>query len=187
MTSNTQKLSQPVWLTRWLTNLGRQLLLVPEAAFLLALLCLHAVLGRPPLLALLGLGLALWFVLRMSLLLVARQFLAQGDYARAEGLAQAAHMLYPYSADVHALLGSISLACGEATAAVASLRRAVAYFPAQASLYAALSAALLEAGQPREALAAAHQAVALDPSYGPAQQHLAAANDVLAEPAPIHS
>ena len=162
--------------------LGRQLLLVPEAVLLTALLCLHSVLGPSPLLALLGLGLTLYFGARMTLLSLGRRAVFEADYERAARLAHAAGLLYPASADVHALMGTIHLARGAAGPAAAALARAVALFPLQADLHTALSAALLEAGRPQEAQAAARAALALAPRAAAAYLHLAGAEEQLGAP-----
>jgi hypothetical protein len=166
-----------------LAVLGRQLLLVPEAPLLLALLCIHFALGSPPALALLGLAVAAGFGARMGLLKVARQALDGGDYEQAERLTSAALSIYPYSADAQALLGTIRLASGDAAGATVALRRAISYYPAQSGLHAALAAALLDSGELRAALATARLALALDPGCAQAYLHLAAADAALgAEP-----
>lgn len=168
-----------------LAHLGRQLLLVPEAVLLLGLLCLHSLTGPSPLLALMALTVTLYFGARMALLALSRQAVGLADYERAEGLAMVAARLYPASADVFALRGSIALARGEAGAAVGDLKRAVALFPFQAGLHATLSAALLEAGQPEHARAAAQAALALDPRSAAAHLHLAGADEQLGAPASL--
>lgn len=163
----------------WLAWLGRQLLLVPEAVLLAALLCLHGAFGSSPLLALLGLLITLFFGARMALLAMGRRAAAAADYERALRLAGAAELLYPASADVHALRGAIHLARGEVAAAAAALARAVALFPLQAELHAAMSAALLEDGHPQAARASAQAALALDPRLAAAYLHLAGAEELL--------
>jgi Tfp pilus assembly protein PilF len=159
--------------------LGRQLLLVPEAVLLAALLALHSVNGPSPFLALLGLAISLYFAARMGLLMLGRQAMAAADYEQASRMAEAAARLYPASADTHALLGTIHLARGEPAAAVAALARAVVLFPLQAGLHATLSAALLEDGRPQEARASARAALALDERTAAAYLHLAGAETQL--------
>lgn len=166
-----------------LARIGRQLLLVPEAVLLAALLCLHSVAGPSPLLALLGFAVTLYFGARMALLTLGRRALAAAAYERADRLARAAALLHPASADAQALLGTLLLARGEAEAAVDALARAVALFPLQADLHASLSAALLESGRPQEARASARAALALDPRCAAAHLQLAAAEEQLAAPA----
>jgi tetratricopeptide (TPR) repeat protein len=162
-----------------LARVGRQLLLVPEAVVLLALLCLHAALGAPPLLALAGLLTTGYFLARAALLTLGRRALAAADYRRAARLTAAAIRLYPGSADAQALAGTIHLARGEAVLGVAAFRRAVACYPMQAELHTALSAALLDAGQAAEAREAARQARAADPRCAAAYLHLANAEEQL--------
>lgn len=175
--ANHEPLASP--LAAQLTWIGRQLLLVPEAVLLLALLCLHSVLGAPPLLAIAGLLLTLFFAARTSLLAFGRQALAEADYERAAQLAAAAIRLYPGSADAHALAGTIHLTRGEALLGARAFRRAVACYPLQAELHTALSAALLDAGLPQEARDAARQALAIDPRSSAAYLHLANAEEQL--------
>lgn len=165
-----------------LTWIRRQLLLVPEAAPLIVLLGLHS-LGAPrPLLALVGLAVALYFSTRMALLALGRHALASADFDRAGRLAYAAATLNPASADAQALRGAIFLARGEAALAVDALSRAVALFPPQADLHAALSDALLEHGRPQEARAAAQVALALKPESAAAHLRLATAEERLGAP-----
>lgn len=183
MTTDLRHSSVPATPAVQLAGLGRQLLLVPEAALLLALLCVHFALGSPPFLALIGLVIAAGFGTRMSLLVAARRSLGEADYERAEQLVRAALTIYPFSADAQALLGTVLLARGDALAAIAALRRATAYYPAQAGLHAALAAAQLEAGEAHAALDQARLAIALDPNCAQAYLHLAGAEAALgAEP-----
>lgn len=165
-----------------LTWVSRQLLLVPEAVLLLAILCLHTALGAPPLLAVAGLLVTLFFIARASLLALGRRALAAADYGRAARLAAAAILLYPGSADAHALAGAIHLARGEAQLGAAAFRRAVECYPIQAELQTALSAALLDAGRASEAATAARRALAIDPRSAAACLHLANAEEQLGAP-----
>lgn len=162
-----------------LTWVGHQLLLVPEAVVLLALLCVHSALGAPPLLALLGLLVTAYFLARATLLALGHRALARADYAQAAGFARSALALYAGSADAHALAGTVQLAHGEADAAVVSFRRAISCFPLQAELHSALSAALLDAGRPTEARMEARQAIELEPGCAAAYLHLANAEERL--------
>lgn len=162
-----------------LTWVSRQLLLVPEAVLLLAALCLHSVLGAPPLLALVGLLVTLYFVVRAALIALGRRALAAADYGRAARLAAAALRMYGGSADAQALAGAIHLARGEAQLGAAAFRRAVDCYPIQAELYTALSAALLDADRPAEAREVARHALSIDPRSAAALLHLAGAEDQL--------
>lgn len=182
MAFHTHGQSLADWASAQLGWLGRQLLLVPEAVLLLALLCLHSALGAPPLLALLGLALIVYFAVRTALIMLGRRAVETADYERAERFAQSAIWLYPFSADAHALMGSLHLARGAAGPAAAALRRAVAFYPLQAQLHTALSAALLEDGRAQEAYDEARQALALDPRNAAALLHLASAAQQLGAP-----
>jgi tetratricopeptide (TPR) repeat protein len=187
MASQTQRSSTTSvgWPAGRLAWVGRQLLLVPEAALLLALLCLHTAVGPSPALTALGFGLILWFMARIALLYSARRAVDRAHYEQAEALARWAIRLYPLSADAHALLGTTFLARGNALAASAALASAVRYYPLQASLHAALSAALIESGQLQEAIAAADAALRLDPACAQAYLHQAAAHEQLEAPAEL--
>jgi tetratricopeptide (TPR) repeat protein len=167
------------WVATQLTWISRQLLLVPEAVLLLTLLCLHSVLGAPPLLAVLGIAITLYFALRTAFITLGQRALAGADYGRAARLAQAAIAMYPGSADAHALAGSVHLARGQSEQGVAAFRRAVACYPLQADLHTALSAALLDNGQPQEAREEARRALALEPRSAAAHLHLAGAEEQL--------
>jgi len=165
--------------------IGRQLLLVPEALFLLLLLCRHMGSGIPPVTTLPALGLIGWFVARFVLICLARRALDQARYPRAAWLIRVAFRLYPYSADARALQGTIALAQGDAEAAVAELRQAIMLYPGHAMLHATRSGALLEAGQTVEACREAMHALALDPNCAPAYLHLANAGQALTVPADL--
>jgi tetratricopeptide (TPR) repeat protein len=177
------KLFSPNQTTAWaaaqLAVLGRQLLLVPEAVVLLALMCLHSALGAPPLLSLLGLLTTAFFVTRAGLLALGHRTLVTARYDDATRFAQAALSLYPGSADAHALMATLLLARGDSDEAALAFRRAIALFPLQANLHSALSAALLEAGRPVEACEEARRAVELDPTLAAAYLHLANAEERL--------
>lgn len=156
-----------------LDRLGRQLLLVPEAPILFVLLSLYYGWGAGLSLATLALFVALWFGLRMGLLVGARRAFEQGNYARAATLAQWAVSLYPYSADALGMLGMAHLADGRIGDAVKQLQRATVYYPWQPGLHTALATALLEAGYARAAHATVQHALRLEPTYGPAYLALA--------------
>jgi tetratricopeptide (TPR) repeat protein len=171
--------------TRWpwvFILIGRQLLLVPEALFLLLLLCWHMGPGIPPVSTLPGLGLIGWFVSRFILIILARRAFDQACYPRAARLIRVALWLYPFSADARALRGTIALAQGDAEAAVAELHQAIILYPGHAMLHATCGSALLEAGKPVEACWEAIHAMALDPTCAPAYLHLANAGQVLGAP-----
>jgi tetratricopeptide (TPR) repeat protein len=171
---------QPVaWVATQLGWVGRQLLLVPEAVLLLALLCLHSTFGAPPILAALGLVITLYFVARTTLIALGQHAFALADYERALKVTHAAIAMYPGSADAHALAGSIHLARGRSSMGAEAFRRAVACYPLQSDLHAALSAALLDDGRPQEAREEAFRALELDPHSAVAHLHLAGAEEAL--------
>lgn len=182
MLPSTPRPAHTSWAAAQLAWLGRQLLLVPEAVLLLALLCLHSALGAPPLLALCGLLLTAYFGARTALLALARRALRAASYARAARLARLARWLYPASADAQALCGSVLLARGDAAAATEAFRQAVAFYPLQADLRTALSAALLDAGNPLAARDEALRALAISPRCAAAFLQLAGAEEQLAGP-----
>lgn len=162
--------------------IGRQLLLVPEAVLLLALLCWYAGHGTSPLHIVAGLGLVCWFSCRYALIVLARRALDRAHYPRAVRLARLALWLYPYSADVRALRGNIALAQGHAAVAETELCQAIAFYPGYAILHATRSGALLEAGEPLDACWEAMRALALDTNCAPAYLHLANAELALGAP-----
>jgi tetratricopeptide (TPR) repeat protein len=150
-------------------------LLVPEALLLLLVLAAHQLLGQPVWSALLGLGLALLFLLRMTLLYSARQLISRGSYRAAYYPIRAALCLHPWSADSWSLLATLELARGQVQLAEQALRRSIRYMPGQAPLHAALSGVLLEAGHEQAAQATALQALQYDPWNTTALLHLVGA------------
>lgn len=156
-----------------------QLLLVPEAVLLLALLCLHVVLGAPLVTALLGLGLVGWFGCRSLLIMAARRAINAAKYDRATHLIRWAIRLYPFSADAQALRGTLYMAQGNMAEAERALRHALAFYPESAALHVLLSGALLEEGRPGEARQQALRALQLDPACASAYLHLTHAEQQL--------
>lgn len=175
MAKNALETLRDVWLPDALLGVRRALLLMPEAALIAVLVCVHSALGQPPLLALLALLLVVSFMARIAALHLASAALKTASYRRADALSHLALLLYPWSADALALRGALALATGESADAEVSLRRAIALLPSRASLHAALSGALLDQGRPLEAAAAARAAVQLDPDDGLAHLYLAEA------------
>lgn len=159
--------------------LRRHLVLMPEAAALLMLVMLHLLLGAPPVLALIGLGVAGYFGARVTLLLLGRRAFAEAAYGRAERLTDVALALHPASPDGLALRGSLALAQGQADAACTYLERAVRGCPDHAALLTLLSAAQREANRPNEAHAAAVRALEFDPTWAPAYLQQALASERL--------
>lgn len=162
--------------------IGRQLLLVPEAVLLMALICLHIALGGPLLTAVLSIGLIGWFACRATLIIASRRALNQAHYTRAERVLRLALWLYPFSADALALRGTLALAQGQVQQAEADFRRAIALYPGQAAIHAALSSVLLEVDRPAEARCEATRALLLDMGCASAYLHLANAEQQTGAP-----
>jgi tetratricopeptide (TPR) repeat protein len=154
---------------------GRALLLAPEAALLVVLLCLYFISGQPALVALLIALLIVGFIVRMAALHLARAALEHGRLGRAGALLQVALVLYPWSADALALEGILAFSSGAPGRAEARLRQAIALLPGQPAFHAALSGVLLDLGRPAEAAQAARAALALDQRCAVAHLHLAEA------------
>lgn len=160
----------------------QQLLLVPEAILLLALICLHLTLDGSVFTTLAGLTIVTWFGCRMALILSTRRALHQARYARAERLVRLALWFYPYSADALALRGAILMAQGRMAEAEPALCQAIAFYPGQATLHVARSGVLLELDRGAEAYCEAMRAILLDPGCAAAYLHLAHAAQQIGEP-----
>src|SRR2546423_2004670 len=83
--------------------LGRMLLLVPEAALIVALVCVYLAMREPPLLGILITLLILGFMIRIAALHLGRAALEQDRRAAAGGLVTLAPALCTSSADALAL------------------------------------------------------------------------------------
>jgi tetratricopeptide (TPR) repeat protein len=182
MTSQPLEPTQQTWLAAQVSTLGRYALLVPEAPMLLLLLLLHPLTGFSPVTALFGFLLVLYFVVRTTLLAMARQRITNAQYASAERLLGIVLRLHPYSADAHTQQGMLDLARGNSAEAISALRQANTLFPAHGHLQSLLSGALLEEGCASEAFAAAQHAIELEPHNASAYLHLASAEQVLGSP-----
>lgn len=158
-----------------LAKVGRMVLLVPEAALLVALVCVYLALHEPPVLGLLIALLILGFMIRMAALHLGRAALEQDRRVAAGALITVALALYSWSADALALQGVFALTGGLPALAAARLRQAIGLLPDQALFHALLSAALLDLGQPTEAAEAARRALALDRQCAVAYLYLAEA------------
>src|SRR5215212_632033 len=88
-----------------LAKVGRMVLLVPEAALLVALVCVYLALHEPPVLGLLIALLILGFMIRMAALHLGRAALEQDRRVAAGALITVALALYSWSADALALQG----------------------------------------------------------------------------------
>jgi tetratricopeptide (TPR) repeat protein len=159
--------------------LGRMLLLVPEAALLVALVCAYLALREPPLLGILIALLILGFMIRIAALHLGRAALDQDRRMAASALITVALAFYPWSADALALQGVFALTGGLPKIAEARLRQAIGLLPGQALFHALLSAALLDLGQPSAAAEAARQSLALDHHCAVAYLYLAEAEQAL--------
>lgn len=166
------------WMFVWIRQ---QLLLVPEAILLLALICLHLTLDGSVFTTLVGLAIVAWFGCRTALILSARRALQHARYDRAEQLVQLALWLYPYSADALALRGAILMAQGRMAEAEPALCQAIAFYPGQATLHVARSGVLLEMDRGAEAYCEATRAILLDPGCAAAYLHLAHAAQQMGE------
>jgi tetratricopeptide (TPR) repeat protein len=171
------------WQAGIVTQLGRMLLLVPEAALIAALLCVYWALGAPTLPGLLATLLIISFITRTLALVGGRMALDAARFHEAEALTQVALALYPWSADAQALRGVIALASGHPEDAAAALMRAIALLPGQPSYHAALGGALLALGRPFEAAEAARTALALGPEAAITYLYLAEAEQASGTPA----
>lgn len=139
------------------SRLRQQVLLVPEAAIVLALLVLAWPLHFPALLGLLALLPMLVFGLRLSLMTLAERQIAHGNYARADWLIRAALRINPWSADALLLRAQGLSHQGQDEAAERQLRRAVQLYPDDLALQSALAAALLAQGRIAEGWQVARQ------------------------------
>jgi tetratricopeptide (TPR) repeat protein len=165
---------------RWV---ARALLLAPEAALVVALLCAYWGMGEP---ASIGLAITLViisFIARLIALVAAQAALELERPDIGEALVQSALALYPWSPDGLALQGVSALASDQPARAEAALRRAIALLPDRANVHAALSAALLDLGRPGEAAEAARAALALAPDCAIAHLYLAEAERTRGAPA----
>jgi tetratricopeptide (TPR) repeat protein len=170
------------WWAGAVQQVGRALLLVPEAALIAALLCMYWALGEPAPLGLAVTLLIIGFIARWLALEAARAALEAARFREADALASVALALYPWSADGLGLRGAIALASGRLEQAEITLRRALALMPDQPSFHAALSGALLGQGRPVEAAAAARAALALAPDAAIAYLYLAEAERACGAP-----
>lgn len=145
-------------------RLLQQVLLVPEAVMLLALVVLGWMLHFPALIGLLAIITMLVFAVRLSLIALAERRLARGAYDAADRLLRAALRLNPWSADALVLRAQGLTQQGEDEAAERFLRQATRLYPDDPALQSALAAVLLAQGRIAEGWQMARQnnIVALD-------------------------
>ena len=152
---------------------GRQLLLIPEAPVLLALLLIGWAYHFPPAVTMLAALTIVVFLLRLLLMTTASQYLDRGHYGQAERLSQAALRMYPWSADALLLRAQAFILRGEDAAAEELLRRALELAPDSPMIHSALAGVLIDRGRfaaAREHAARASRYTAAAPY---AVQHLA--------------
>lgn len=162
-----------------LHQLGRRVLLVPEAPLIVLLTSTSVVLNGSPLIGLLIATLIIGFSIRVSALYLARAALAEARYPEAAALLQVAQTIHPWSADTLALRGALANAMGEPEVAVDALQRSIHLLPERAETHALLSGAFLALGQASMARGAARTALALNPSCTIAHLYLAEAEHTI--------
>lgn len=129
------------------SHLGHQLLLIPEAPVLLALLLIGWAYHFPPGVAVLTALTIAVFLLRFCLLTASARQLERARYSRADGFSRAALRLYPWSADALTLRAQGLLLRGNDEAAEPLLRRAARLAPDSDLIHGALAGTLLARGE----------------------------------------
>jgi tetratricopeptide (TPR) repeat protein len=132
--------------TNW-SHARQQLLLIPEAVVLLALLLIGWATQFPPLLGALALLVACLFGIRLLLIAVAARKLASGAYDLADRLLGLALKLHPWSLDALLLRAQGLTQRGDDEAAEAVLRRAAQLYPGDESLQSVLASSMLAQGR----------------------------------------
>lgn len=140
---------QPKQAQGW-DRLRQQLLLVPEAAVLVAVLLLGWAFSFPPLLSILALITMLVFGIRIGLLTWAERQLGRGAYEQADKLARAALRINPWSSDALVLQAQGHTHQGDDEGAEQLLRRAVSLYPSDQMLRSALASTLFAQGRIKE-------------------------------------
>ena len=153
-------------------QIKQQVLLVPEAPVLFALLLIGWAYAFPPAVGALAALTVCVFILRLFLLTSAEQALERAHYRQADRFSRAALWVYPWSVDALALRANSYFLQGDDAAAESILRDAVRLAPDSDALHSALAGALLARGDiagGREHAARAHRLAAGSPF---AAQHL---------------
>lgn len=158
---------------------GRWLLLVPEALALAVLLLVYVATGQSTVVALLIIGVAMFFSVRIAALYLARSAFEQARAGEAEILAGLAATMQPLSADALALRGALASARQDPETAEHLIRKAIDLLPGQPAYHGALSSVLLDLGRPVEAAVAARTMLALDPNSALGHLYLAEASHEL--------
>lgn len=128
-------------------RIAQQALLVPEASILLGLLLIAWAFNFPPLIGILAIITAFVFGLRLGLMTLAEQQLAQGAYNRADRLVQAALRINPWSVDALVLRAQGLAQQGEDERAEQLLRRAAQLYPGDQTVQSTLASVVLAQGR----------------------------------------
>lgn len=154
-------------------QITQQLMLIPEAPILVALLLIGLAYNFPPLIGALAALTVANFVLRLLLLTTGAEQLRLAHYEPADRLARTALRLYPWSVDAITLRAQGLLLRGEDEEAEALLRRAAQLAPDNEVVQSGLAGALLARGEFVESRAHALRAQRLVERSSLAAQHLA--------------
>lgn len=154
-------------------TLEHQLLLIPEAPILLALLFIGWAYDFPPAVGAFAALVVLVFIVRLSLMTVAAQQLERAKYRHAQCLSRAALRIYPWSADALMLQAHSLYLQGEDARAEPLLQRAARLAPDSDLIRGALAGTLLARGKYAAAREHANQALRVDSRSPFATQHLA--------------
>lgn len=139
--------SKPTKETLLWGRIAQQALLVPEASILLGLLLIAWAFSFPPLIGILAIITAFVFGLRLGLITLAEQQLAQGAYTRADRLVQAALRINPWSIDALVLRAQGLAQQGEDEQAEQLLRRAAKLYPSDHTVQSTLASVVLAQGR----------------------------------------
>ncbi len=128
-----------------------QLLVIPEATLLLALLVIDWAFNLPVFISLFILLIIGVFVVRLLLLSTATQRLRHGAYSQADRLSGMALRMNPWSVDTLHVRAQSFVMRGDDIQAEPLLRRAIALAPQRHVVHATMTAVLLEQGEIEQA------------------------------------
>ncbi len=128
-----------------------QLLVIPEATLLLAMLIIGWAFNFPVFISLLIVLIIGVFVVRLLLLSTATQRLQRGAYGQADRLSGMALRMNPWSVDTLHVHAQTFVMRGDDIQAEPFLRRAIALAPQQHTVHATMTAVLLEQGEIEQA------------------------------------
>ncbi len=154
-------------------GIEHQLLLIPEAPVLLALLLIGWAYDFPPAVGALAAIAVFVFVLRLWLMTVAAQNLERARYRQADRFSRAALRIYPWSADALTLRAHGLFLQGDDAQAEPLLRRAARLAPDSEVIQGALAGTLVARGKYAAARQHATQARRASAESPFAAQHLA--------------